>query len=271
MKTLVSLCSDQTIPNVLGILHFRPDALLFVSTPAMEHKGVVHDILATVQRRLPHRYRLYENAHVVEVHENDILDCQRKLEGWITTQPEGEFIVNLTGGTKLMSIAAFDFFSAYVSRMIYLPIKGNYYLIPFPKKAPRAPTAITERLGVADYLTAYGIQVVNEKKLPEYAEAARKRRDIAAFIAREYDHLQNVLSVLFHHLRHKRDAKKPFDFFLDYQPADDMEKLFFGKVGFTEAHGRLHKNLDRYEIAFLTGGWLEDHCFNVIDALRGKG
>ena len=41
MKTiLVSLVSDQTIPNILAIHHIKPDELLFITTKDMaEQKG----------------------------------------------------------------------------------------------------------------------------------------------------------------------------------------------------------------------------------------
>jgi hypothetical protein len=39
MKTiLVSLVSDQTIPNILAIHHIKPDELLFITTKDMEKK-----------------------------------------------------------------------------------------------------------------------------------------------------------------------------------------------------------------------------------------
>jgi hypothetical protein len=39
MKTiLISLVSDQTIPNILAIHYFNPDELLFISTMEMEKK-----------------------------------------------------------------------------------------------------------------------------------------------------------------------------------------------------------------------------------------
>lgn len=34
----VCLISDQTIPNILSIAHFKPDEVLFVSTEEMEKK-----------------------------------------------------------------------------------------------------------------------------------------------------------------------------------------------------------------------------------------
>ena len=49
MKTcLVSLISDQTIPNILIILSFKPDHLLFITTQGMEKKSKSQAILNTV-------------------------------------------------------------------------------------------------------------------------------------------------------------------------------------------------------------------------------
>lgn len=50
MKTiLVSLVSDQTIPNILAIHHFRPDELLFVTTEMMEKKRKTASIMETLR------------------------------------------------------------------------------------------------------------------------------------------------------------------------------------------------------------------------------
>ncbi|WP_419470278.1 hypothetical protein [Candidatus Kuenenia sp.] len=46
-QMLVSLVSEQTIPNILAIHHFRPNELLFISTKVMEYKGKTSAILNT--------------------------------------------------------------------------------------------------------------------------------------------------------------------------------------------------------------------------------
>lgn len=44
----VCLVSEQTIPNLMGIWHFSPDDLLFVSTEKMESNKTVEHILQTL-------------------------------------------------------------------------------------------------------------------------------------------------------------------------------------------------------------------------------
>ena len=51
MKTiLISLISDQTIPNLLAIDNFQPDELLFLTTEAMEKKQKFKAIMETLLR-----------------------------------------------------------------------------------------------------------------------------------------------------------------------------------------------------------------------------
>ncbi|RLF41498.1 MAG: hypothetical protein DRN12_03110, partial [Thermoplasmata archaeon] len=48
-KLFVSLVGEQTIPNILGVLHFKPDYLLFITTWDMKNK--VRYILDTLRER----------------------------------------------------------------------------------------------------------------------------------------------------------------------------------------------------------------------------
>jgi hypothetical protein len=118
MTTMVSLISEQTVPNILAIWHFQPERLLFVSTEKMEREQKVRDILATVNCRLKKTYKIGENTQSIIVLEDSLLQCLRKLEEWIQGKEDERFIINLTGGTKLMSIAVFEFFKNYESKMI---------------------------------------------------------------------------------------------------------------------------------------------------------
>ncbi len=71
------------------------------------------------------------------------LDCHRKIDRWIEGRENSEFVVNLTGGTKIMSIAAYEYFKDFSSKMIYVPIPKNEFITPFPKKSPGKTTELT--------------------------------------------------------------------------------------------------------------------------------
>lgn len=89
----VCLVSDQTIPNILGIFHFNPHELLFITTENMEKKEKVSSILKTLNR-LGRKYD--ERFSKINIQEDSILDCHRKIEKWIEGKEDAEFIINLT-------------------------------------------------------------------------------------------------------------------------------------------------------------------------------
>jgi hypothetical protein len=266
---LVSLVSEQTIPNILGIRHFQPDELLFISTEEMEKKGKVDSTLYAVNHGCKIKYSIGRNVNVIQVREDSILDCQKGIEKWIQGREDSEFIVNLTGGTKIMSIATFEYFKDFGSRMIYMPLK-NEYIIPFPKKTPKKPVDLDIRLNVVEYLAAYGLKVTNEHVLERNRNIANEREALSAFIVKNYNDLADMLRWLSASLRSERD-KRTFSFSKKHDCSNEKEKEFLRLFGFKKQNNIYTKELCKSETGFLTGGWLEEYCFNIVSEFLGKG
>lgn len=218
-KILVSLISEQTIPNILAIHHFKPNELLFITTDEMEKKRKIDAIMNTLQKL---RLNYEDKSNRLVVQEDSIIDCHRKIDKWIEGKENSEFVINLTGGTKIMSIAAYEYFKDYSSKMIYIPIPKNEFIVPFPKKSPGKPTELALRLSVVQYLTAYGLDVVNEAKLKGYHEEAKKRSELSKWIVKNYDNLKNLLLWLSGNLRQHRDDKE-FNLKGDFSGATNAE------------------------------------------------
>lgn len=263
----VCLVSDQTIPNILGIYHFTPDELLFITTDEMEKKGKTDAIIKTLQK-LNLTYK--DKANKLVIKEDSILDCHRKIDQWIEGKEDSEFVVNLTGGTKIMSIAAYEYFKDFGSKMIYVPIPKNEFITPFPKKSPSKTTELTLRLNVVQYLIAYGLDVVNEVKLKGYQEEAKKRKDLSKWIVKNYEYLKNLLVWLSGNLRVYRDDKE-FSLVGKFSGANKVEVEIMKKLRFSQDGISVSKRLNRSEIRYWTGGWLEEFCFNGVSDLVGKG
>ncbi len=269
-NVLVSLVSDQTVPNILGIHHFHPPELLFVSTEAMERRGKVDDMLNAVNLQDGMKYERNVNAHVVTVQEDSILDCHRELEKWIQGREDAEFVINLTGGTKLMSIAVFEFFKDYSSKMIYIPLNKNEFLSPFPKKTIKKPVPIEKRLNVVEYLAAYGLKVLNRDKLRTNREMAERRRGPAIFLIENYKELRPLLGWFNEKLNDFRNKGK-ISFREQYVCHCREEQMLFAKLAFNGKDCCYTKVLLKPEICFLTGGWLEEYCFNIVSEFIGRG
>jgi len=265
-KILVSLISDHTIPNILAIQQFEPDALLFISTQAMEKKNKTRHILATLSGM---GLDYHDRHHTVSVIEDAILDCHHKLEGWMPESEIGEYVVNLTCGTKIMSIAAYEYFKDYGARMIYIPFPKNEFITPFPKRHTQTE-ALTTRLKVAEYLSAYGLSVINTRKLDGMREEARKRAELSNWITLNYGKVKNLLVWFARELHGKRDERQ-FHLTGKFTGATHEETSLLGRMDFLIEKEVVSKMLSRSGIQFLTGGWLEEFCFNEVSRFLGKG
>lgn len=264
----VCLVSDQTIPNILGIYHFKPDTVFFITTKEMEKKektAAIVDTLKSMGLDFEGRYKK------IIVAEDSILDCHRKIDESVQDVQEPEFSVNLTNGTKIMSIAAYDYFKDYGSKMIYIPINKNEFISPFPKKAHVKPETLDLRLTVSQYLTAYGLKVSNHNKLERYSKEALERKDLSRWIASNYSKVKNLLVVLGGALRNHRDDSKDYMLQEDFNGATPSDKELIRRLGMSMSGDIISKLMNRSEIRYVTGGWLEEFCFCEIQDYLGKG
>jgi len=243
-RILVSLVSDQTIPNILLIRELRNvDRYLFITTPQMEKKEKSACIMKAAE--IPE-----DRTMVIEVAEDSLVDIKKRLEK-CDFEDEDEFYVNLTGGTKIMSIGVYNFFRERKSEIYYIPIGKNIYRKIFPE-VKNKEFDLGFRIGLKQYLQGYGIEIVNQK-------------DGSGFVAQPdyteyfFDTWKSPPSGFFDfidRLREKRGRKS-----VPLRDIDGLESML-EKIRFKPAgQDRLLKK----EIAYLTGGWFEEYIFSQIE------
>ncbi len=93
MKTLISLIGEQPMPNLLPILHINPDKNVLLYS----------DLTETAARKLE---KLLTNSEKVKIDAYDIDSIKNKVLSKI--QNSDDIILNITGGTKIMSLALFQ-------------------------------------------------------------------------------------------------------------------------------------------------------------------
>ena len=150
---LVSLVSDQTIPNVqlINELKATVDHYLFISTKGMEQKGVRNwiieacDLLA--EKLLP----------FVEVQQFSFDDIEQKLD-LIDFDEYQKVIVNLTGGTKVMTLASFDYFKEIGADIYYLTGSDDGLIKLAPGRKKRSEK-LNSKIDVIQYLKSYGFAI----------------------------------------------------------------------------------------------------------------
>ena len=147
MIYLISLISDHLIPNYLLIkeMEGKYNELIFITTLKM--KGMCKG------KRVEKALGLKESSvRRIEVSEEDLNDIIAKLESELFDSRD-QFIVNITGGTKIMSIGVYEFFSRFSSSFYYIPIGKNK--IKNVKTSEDVP--LNYRVNLKEYLNLYGL------------------------------------------------------------------------------------------------------------------
>ncbi len=150
---LVSIVSEQTLPNYLFIKEFQEqvDKFIFITTREMEAKDKVEAILSTAKIRKDNRIK-------ITVEENALYKAKEKLNRALPNiSTQDSFLINLTGGTKMMSIAVYEYFKRFPnSRFFYVPIGKNVYREIFENQQAKE-TSFKYKISVREYLSIYGI------------------------------------------------------------------------------------------------------------------
>lgn len=159
MRILISILSDHTIPNFLFIKETQGeyDQNIFITTQQVEDDK--RDI--ALEKALGLR-----NVRRIKVSNDNYFKIMEKL----SSEPfdtDAEYCVNQTGGTKVMSIAAFNFFSKFNARFVYVPIGTNKYC----EFDSDRQYDLNYRLSLKEYFSLYGISVKNSNETAmTYAE-----------------------------------------------------------------------------------------------------
>jgi hypothetical protein len=152
-KYSVSLIGEQTIPNILFIKTMRDiDEHIFLTTPKMQTERRIDWILSVCGDGTPHR--------VVLIKETSYADIKSSLDSLChQLSVDNIFAVNLTGGTKIMALAVFEYFRDKNSYFFYLPpgIKNTIQMI-YPKVCEDF-RAIDYQLSLTEYANAYGLDI----------------------------------------------------------------------------------------------------------------
>lgn len=167
---MVSLVSEQTIPNIQLIKEFEMemDEFVFITTEMMEEKDENRTdwIISSIQISKDKTARLL-------VHPHDLHKIEDALENF-NFKPENEYYINLTGGTKLMTIAAMNFFRNLPNVFLYYVPKGSdHYLEIFPQ-SKRMPKRFNCRVTLYEYLTAYGLKIESKETLHKPVKETRQ-------------------------------------------------------------------------------------------------
>lgn len=246
MKTLlISLVSDQTLPNVQLVKEMKkgvPD-YLFISTEKMEKKGC--------RRWIEKAAALDKNSsklnHIV-VKEFSFDDIGEKLDEFDFSAYE-KLILNLTGGTKVLTLVAHDYFKQMGAEVYYVTGFNNEFIKIFPGRFKQI-NLFSSKINIADYLYAYGFdfELSDKSNIDEHYTNYLFNKYLENGFADYSDELNFLRSKRDNGVKTLSTAKINLSYFLkyiDYKPIESNK-------------------LSSTEVKYLTGDWLEEYVGNRI-------
>ena len=251
-KTIVSIISEQTIPNYLFIKEkFIPgDTLMFISSVKMANR--IHWIKNTLS------WNNVNSLDVILERDGDEENADRMSSHICEFLSQNEqYCVNLTGGTKFMALVIQNLFEKFKSQFFYIPYPKNQII----SVEGSSISGITQRVGVEEYLSLYGEKMLPAKKPTQPPQYTNK---VLTYFLEKWN---NEDFAVIDKLRKYRDEKKGINI-LALEQKDNEEKkpriknlkLFLDKVEFPYKNN----HLERSDIQYLTGGWFEEYVFYYI-------
>lgn len=251
MKVQLCLLSDQHVPNLISVHHFKPDHLVLIETTQMKTKQASKHFLKALEVGGCN----YETRCDVESlkDEDNLTEIRKTLQAAYQKHSNDEWIANLTGGTKPMSIATYDFFKQKGGRMVYTNSSR-------PAKLLEIDTGQSEnsdyKPSIKAFLAGYGfVSLKADDKLKESICRAIKRTHIARLLAQSIENDKVFLSFKNNEER-KRAREKGTSLSEEQCDCEEIRNIWL-KEGGTET-------LDKYDVQFLTGGWLEVFMWDVL-------
>lgn len=118
MSTMIALVGEQPLPNFLPVRHYHPDNVLLVYTARTQPKYA--SLQATLQKEV-RVFGLEINAYNMPA---IVQSLNAELER-LADQVASPLTFNVTGGTKAMSLAAYQVAQQRSDPMIYLESEGK--------------------------------------------------------------------------------------------------------------------------------------------------
>lgn len=231
-KILVSLVSDQTIPNVELIKEFEDENVQHLFITTAEKQEQLEWIINTTNIE-------YETKEVNAFSQSDILE---KLNSY--DFGSGEIILNVTGGTKLMSLVINEYFRNLGATIYYLTGHSKKYVKLFPNRGNQN-FVLTKKLSLDEYLYANGFEIVKSNVAYE-ASMASKFLDY--FITGDNYQKNKQIHRALQGLR----GKSKFS-------VEEVEGLsnLLKEINFKSEEQRLTK----YDARYITGDWFEEYIY----------
>jgi hypothetical protein len=260
IDTQVILVSGQPTPNITPALdpEVGPREIVMLVSPDMRQRA---DWLAEVLQ--PRGIRV-ERRDLADAY--DVEDIRNRVLEVIAERSHETVALNVTGGTKLMAIAAYEVFFTAGMPIFYVHPERDRLIWMHPPGLPHRDLA--DRIKLDAFLKAHGADLAER---PAHYGMAESRKRLAEGLVAKVDRYQSALSTL-NWAAMKAEAEGSL-----VSPAisaqlrrDGLREL----LDWFEAEGLISVNRGRLHFAdeaarfFANGGWLEQYVYATVQALK---
>lgn len=261
MKIHICLVSQQAAANLLPALDpsLRPEKIVLVVTEKMQRQAA--HLSAVLKENAIHA-ELLQLSNEQDFHqiENELLELAARLESDNVT-------LNITGGTKLMSVAAQSVAQASGWHMFYVDADTDRAIWLGQDKTP--PHPLQEQLKLRHYLRSYGFELTNK---PNRSNASAAEQQLSQTLAQQAGSLENsisVLNALAQEAENRRALSVPMnDWQRDSRSLDVLLRYFEDARALSVADDRIQFASEAAR-DFVKGGWLELHAIQAVHQVTG--
>ncbi|MBE6428658.1 MAG: DUF1887 family protein [Planctomycetaceae bacterium] len=277
MRTLICLLSDQLVPNLLSCKILNPERILLVETEQMKKKEASRNFLRALGGMGISIAR--EIVEVPEGKDNDFPSLKTFFREKLLVPNIGDtFFLNITGGTKPMSIALYETFrDVSKADFFYFDVNRPNEIIDFLTNR-RIP--VGHGISMEAFLAGYGFEFAKDMQKVCCAESfAAKRKKTTRIIARHCDHPDFRIwdsgnkEALAWRQKMMNFCKKEIEIPPEYlkptipEVREAIAKQFRLQ---DDPNGCLVGTLSSWDIRYLDGGWLEEFIWGTLKKYSEK-
>ncbi len=260
--THICLVSAQATPNLLPLLdaQWKPRKVVLACSAQM--KDAAQNLQSVIQTKgggITVEMLLLPNAY-------DYAALSEVFLNYLAHNPNEKVALNVTGGTKLMAVAAQEVFRAEKKPVFYVNVETDEVLL-IGSDTPSQP--LKTKLRVHELLRAHGYQV----NAANHPQVTGVMRDLTA---RLIDHVASAgpalgaLNALAHNAKRSPTLKAELnDQQRDSRSLNDLLTLFI-QAGLLQHKSKSLIFKDEEARFFTNGGWLEWHVYEVLQSLRSQ-
>lgn len=267
-ETHFCIVSDQAAANLLPIVYFKPAHLVLLVSKEMRERGVATDFENAVRFASPST-----RVEVEDWPETEDLEAMRSFVFELLVKHEGNKpIVNVTGGTKLMSFSALTAAWGAEVPAYYFSENNTVSIIRSGSGGNTQKVAsLHVRLSLKNYLAAYGYEA-SQTLTPALSAGERETAEsiISQASMKEVVPIMNALAVAAEKQNQLMSDPSPFNLSGAKKQAFDTLCDYYEKAGHIRFMGAklcFPTQEDRFYVA---GGWLERYVYGVLDSIGVK-